>query len=377
MNSDFFYLLLLCLVSGFTQAVLLGLSLFMFRHHRTFQYQRVFAAVLILHSIGFFNNFLVAACQNLPCSDYINTLLIFYDYMIVGGYMIFTVALVFPNRYRAWQLLLLEIPFVAALILFAVTGWATIYPVVQIFTMITAFVLLVVLEIAIRRYTVMLHDNVLNIEHFDLRWGAWLIAILFVVQLFWAVESLSQKTWFTVSVANRNLLFDTLWCFIVMAAILFVMRRIIRQEVFVEETEETEKSDIPENATDDDTVNPFPHSPYLEDLMDKNIEDFIHEKKIFLDKTLTLQKLSAQLGTNRQYLSNYINQKKGKTFYDYINDFRLEEAKRLLDTKGTQQHHSIEEIAVLSGFNSYSTFLRSFAKKYGQTPSQYMRGKQR
>ncbi len=100
-------------------------------------------------------------------------------------------------------------------------------------------------------------------------------------------------------------------------------------------------------------------------------------KKIFLDKTLTLQKLSAQLGTNRQYLSNYINQKKGKTFYDYINDFRLEEAKRLLDTKGTQQHHSIEEIAVLSGFNSYSTFLRSFAKKYGQTPSQYMKGKQR
>ena len=90
------------------------------------------------------------------------------------------------------------------------------------------------------------------------------------------------------------------------------------------------------------------------------------------DNTLTLQKLAKHLGTNRQYLSNYINQEKHETFYDYINDFRLAEAKALLDGKGTENQHSLEDIAMMSGFNSYSTFLRSFKKKYGKTPSQYL-----
>lgn len=60
------------------------------------------------------------------------------------------------------------------------------------------------------------------------------------------------------------------------------------------------------------------------------------------------------------------------TFYDYINEFRLDEAKTLLDGKGTDNQYSLEDISVMSGFNSYATFLRSFKKKYGTTPSQYL-----
>ena len=118
MNTDFFYELLLCLASGFTQAVLLCLSIYMFRHHRNYLFQRIFAAVLVMHSFGFFNNFVMLACQNLPNYEYINTLLILYDYMTVGGYMMFAVSLVFPNRYNIRQLLLLEIPFIIATLFF-------------------------------------------------------------------------------------------------------------------------------------------------------------------------------------------------------------------------------------------------------------------
>ena len=60
-----------------------------------------------------------------------------------------------------------------------------------------------------------------------------------------------------------------------------------------------------------------------------------------------------------------------KTFYDFINSFRLERAKSLLGDAAFGG--SIEETALLSGFNSVSTFRRSFQKKYGCTPSQYRR----
>ena len=364
MNSDSFYILLLCFVSGFTQCMLMGCGINMLRHHREYQFQHVFALVVILHSIGFFNNFVVLACRNLPFSEFLNSLLLLFDYVIVGGYMMFGVSLVFPDRYTKWQLLLIEVPFVAAMLLFGITQSPLIIMVVQVFTVIASLVLMVYLEYSIKRHTKMLLENLGNIEYFDLRWGAILIALYFGVALVWAFESVSQRDWFTAPVIGINLLFDTIYCIIIIAVVLFAVRKMVRQKVFVVTEDENEAEKV--NALES---NPIQQSkpPIYSDL-DKTML----EKRYYQDNTLTLQKLAQHLGTNRQYLSNYINQEKHETFYDYINDFRLTEAKAMLDGKGTDNQHSLEDISVMSGFNSYATFLRSFKKKYGQTPSQYL-----
>jgi AraC-like DNA-binding protein len=129
-----------------------------------------------------------------------------------------------------------------------------------------------------------------------------------------------------------------------------------------------------ENVTENQEIGaqvPVSNPQYHKVLINNNLESVIVENRYYQDNTLTLQKLAQLLGTNRQYLSNYINQEKHVSFYDYINDFRLEEAKRLLESKDEGNKHSVEEISLMSGFNSYITFLRSFKKKYGQTPLQY------
>ncbi len=364
MNSDSFYILLLCFVSGFTQCMLMGCGINMLRHHREYQFQRVFALVVILHSIGFFNNFVVLACRNLPFSEFLNSLLLLFDYVIVGGYMMFGVSLVFPDRFTKWQLLLIEVPFVAAMLLFGITQSPMIIMVVQVFTVIASLVLMVYLEYSIKRHTKMLLENLGNIEYFDLRWGAILIALYFGVALVWAFESVSQRDWFTAPVVGINLLFDTIYCLIIVAVVLFAVRKMVRQKVFVvtEDENETEKG----NALESNTIQQSKPPIY------SDLDKTMLEKRYYQDNTLTLQKLAQHLGTNRQYLSNYINQEKHETFYDYINDFRLTEAKAMLDGKGTDNQHSLEDISVMSGFNSYATFLRSFKKKYGQTPSQYL-----
>ena len=364
MNSDSFYILLLCFVSGFTQCMLMDCGINMLRHHREYQFQRVFALVVILHSIGFFNNFVVLACRNLPFSEFLNSLLLLFDYVIVGGYMMFGVSLVFPDRFTKWQLLLIEVPFVAAMLLFGITQNPMIIMVVQVFTVIASLVLIIDLEYSIKRHTKMLLENLGNIEYFDLRWGAILIALYFGVALVWAFESVSQRDWFTAPVVGINLLFDTIYCLIIVAVVLFAVRKMVRQKVFVvtEDENETEKG----NALESNTIQQSKPPIY------SDLDKTMLEKRYYQDNTLTLQKLAQHLGTNRQYLSNYINQEKHETFYDYINDFRLTEAKAMLDGKGTDNQHSLEDISVMSGFNSYATFLRSFKKKYGQTPSQYL-----
>ncbi|MBO4481640.1 MAG: AraC family transcriptional regulator [Bacteroidales bacterium] len=365
MNYTHFYPLLLCLASGFTMCLLIVSGLFLLRRHHAYQFQRVFAVALLLLSVGFFNNFLVLTFSDENTARFINLLLILYDYVVVGGYMIFIVTLVFPGRYSIWRLSLFEVPYVLAIALYAITRNPTVYPAVQIYTLAASTVLLVWLEISIKRYYRILLDNVGYIEYYDLHWAAILVVLMYVVQLYWAVESFSNQSWFTVPTANSNMLFDTLWCFITIVYVLFILHKIVQQKVFIEEPATDSPLSTQENAS--------PSDDYYMVLNNGDIDHLIREKKHYLETDLTLQKLAIYLGTNRQYLSNYINREKQKTFYEYINDFRLEDAKRLLDKWNPDCEHSMEDIATLSGFNSYSTFLRQFVKKYGEPPSQYLK----
>ncbi len=95
----------------------------------------------------------------------------------------------------------------------------------------------------------------------------------------------------------------------------------------------------------------------------------IENDKIYLDPNLSVADVARQVGTNRNYLSQYFNHEYNMPFVDYINNLRVSYAEKLL-----VEDLSIEEIATSSGFNSVTTFRRAFTKKYGVTPSQYRHG---
>jgi len=371
MNTDSLYILLLCFVSGMTQCLLTLCGIYMLLKYRNYQFQRIFAFVLILHGICFFNNFVVLACCHQPYSEFLNTFLVLFDYIIVGGYMMFTVSLVFPNRYKIHQLLLLEVPYIIAMLLFAISRSPMVLAVVQIYTLVVSLALLVYLVLSIKKHTRILLDNVGDLEYFDLRWSNILIVLYFAFQLLWAIESLSQQLWFKEPSTGSNLIFDALYCFICIGIVLYVMHKLIHQQVFT-----FSPADECENEPQEPTT-PTPQPNAGKSLIGCDIDKVMKENRYYLDNTLTLQKLAQHLGTNRQYLSNHINQELHTTFYDYINDFRLEDAKAILDSQNAENQHSLEDISVMAGFNSYATFLRSFKKKYGQTPSQYLTEKNR
>ena len=139
----------------------------------------------------------------------------------------------------------------------------------------------------------------------------------------------------------------------------------IKQKIFtfepINENDSTTQSDILEKKA------------FYKEAISQDIDSIIEKNEYFLNKSLTLSVLANILGTNRQYLSNYINNEKHVSFYDYINRFRLKRVEKLLQEQVNKQNqHSLEEIASLSGFNSYATFLRCFSKVYGTTPSKYL-----
>ena len=96
----------------------------------------------------------------------------------------------------------------------------------------------------------------------------------------------------------------------------------------------------------------------------------MEEEKVFLEPDLSLQKLSQRLHVHYNHLSRIINEQMGKSFNDYINSYRIEEArKKLADPVESQK--TILEIAYDTGFYSKSVFNTAFKKFTGLTPSQY------
>jgi AraC-like DNA-binding protein len=83
-------------------------------------------------------------------------------------------------------------------------------------------------------------------------------------------------------------------------------------------------------------------------------------KKVYLQKDLKIWDISGLLATNRTYISRIINQDFDKNFCSFVNDYRIEHAKKLL---AENNNYSNEEIAELSGFGSINSFYRVFKQK--------------
>ena len=91
---------------------------------------------------------------------------------------------------------------------------------------------------------------------------------------------------------------------------------------------------------------------------------------LYREAGLTLPMLAARVGAKSNVVSQALNETLGLSFFDYLNDHRIDEAKRmLLSTQETDA--TILDIAFAVGFNSKSTFNAAFKKRTGQTPSMF------
>lgn len=104
----------------------------------------------------------------------------------------------------------------------------------------------------------------------------------------------------------------------------------------------------------------------------KLIEERFIAPQLYLNPQLKLGDMAQAIGTNRTYLSQYLNKVLKVSFYEYVNTLRLEHALRLIE----HSQYSIKSIAAIAGFNSYSTFRRTFIAKYHQPPQEYRYNKQ-
>lgn len=98
--------------------------------------------------------------------------------------------------------------------------------------------------------------------------------------------------------------------------------------------------------------------------------ELMQTEKPYLDSQLTLKELSKKLGVNTTVLSHTINKGFAKNFNDFINEYRIEEVKKILQSDETGDETFLT-IAFESGFNSKATFNRAFKKFTSVSPKEF------
>lgn len=222
----------------------------------------------------------------------------------------------------------------------------------------------------IRRFDKRLMENYSNIDRRSIKWVLWTLVPLCLLTLLYV--PLNMMT----NIDEWVVLYDFL-TFVILSSIvgfaLFHKVDDMTEELIQEQMEELkqeEKEAAEETPVAEDDANAKTST------LNSRFTDFdaifqkLEEEKFYLDTEVNIDWISSKLGTNRHYVSDYLNRVRHVTFYEYVNTLRLVYAERLLK----EGKEKIADLAFVCGFNSDHTFRRLFKERYGCTPLQYKKG---
>jgi YesN/AraC family two-component response regulator len=143
----------------------------------------------------------------------------------------------------------------------------------------------------------------------------------------------------------------------------------IKKQKLEEEIHEIETKNLNNNGESPQTAKQRLPDDKISEIARKVIE-MMEQEKLYQEPELTLQQLSDKLQFPYYLVSQAINEGMKKSFYDLINSYRIEEAKRLLlDPKNI--NYTVLSVGFEAGFNSKTTFNTVFKKFTGLTPTEY------
>jgi len=219
--------------------------------------------------------------------------------------------------------------------------------------------------IDIRHCRQQIRNRYSNVDQIDLGWLNFLVVAFLVIRI-WAVFVA------VAIIASAHLSFDidfntmgligNYTTFILVSALIFFS--LMASSLFegVDSPEELVQIEAERDKADIDLA------------IATKIERYMDQQKPFLAHILTLEQLANQLEIPSRTLSHIINHHFKHNFFEFINQYRVEEAKRIL-SDSEQRSKTMIDVMADCGFNSKATFNTFFKKLVGTTPSQYRKDK--
>lgn len=305
-----------------------------------------FWTILLLKDLGFL---LDGVWEN----PYLSSVNLSIDLWGVPAVALFLFELLSPGWVTKSKALLIFSPFLLFTFFFAFTGTLFIFTLSLWFAHLVALCLVIFSIPVIVRYERFIHANYSQLENRTVKWLRTFVLLLYICFVTW---SLAKN--------NASWLGDTI-NYLVLIVIWYFLYRNARKQIV------NKVPGLFDLFSEGQLAKPqseYPGDTHFKSEFSSLLQKIMKEEKLYLHPALSLNELAMAAGTNRTYLSDYLNHTLNVTFYDYVNSFRVTESCLLLSHEEPMR---LEEIAEACGFNSLSTFRRSFHRNMHMTPVQY------
>ncbi len=272
------------------------------------------------------------------------------DMLCVPVFAVFLFEVVKPGWANAFKVSAMLLPTAVGIGIFVATDSAGVFRGLVLYSNIIAAGFAILVLRSVHNFNKYIKMNYSYTEQISIYWLRTVVVLLLLVLLLWSVVS------FLDSQLGKSIYYLSL-----ISVFTYIYVHTMRHHV----VSMPNTLHLFTSGTDDnETPAAIPGSEQMAAKLAWSMDD----RRMFLNPMLTLREVATAIGTNRTYLSAYLNQKLQTNFYDYVNAYRVKEAEKLLVT---ERNLKIEEIAKRCGFNSLSTFLRSFNKINGITPAKF------
>ena len=268
------------------------------------------------------------------------------DSVIIPLYSFVLMELVKPGWTTWRKAVMLELPFVLLPAIYCVMGNNIYFYILAVWGAVYGLTTFIVMFFLIRRYHRQLKERFSYQENINLNWLLAILSSCFLILIVW-----------TMSCFVINVDFDDLYMVLSLTIWMFICYFVYKHESVIDELTDSDAGPIDDGLDDGNVAQGLAAT----------VRQLFEEEKIYLNPKLKLSDVARMVGTNRTYLSRFFNEENGQTFYDFVNNYRVEHATQLLRTSS----YTVLEVAEKSGFNSVSTFRRAFVAAHECSPNEY------
>lgn len=279
------------------------------------------------------------------------------DMIAVPFYTFILMELCKPGTLTLKTMIIHELPFVLFTTLYIITDYTPLYYITVGWAIFYGTAYAIWAVFAIPKYHRLLKQRFSYVENINLNWLRNILFSFFAILWLWFADCIIVNINVEIAYMLGTLIFWMLICYF-----------IYKHESVIDEIHEAaptpcEEHETTEAATDDNDLTDNHDFSELE----LRIRHLFEEEKIYLNPQLKLSDVATLSGSNRTYISRAFNNNHGKSFFEYVNNYRVKYAMELLTTTSER----IEIIAEKSGFSSRQSFQRVFSKIVGCTPGAY------
>lgn len=239
---------------------------------------------------------------------------------------------------------------------------------ILLFTIVYSYVYCIITYLKLMRFRKLVKFNYSNLENKDLNWVSFMLLASIVVLTIDISTSIYESF---VGDMGLDIGFITVIPIVFMVVYLgyygIIQSKVLLPDFLID----TLDSKIHlEKENTEASVKKYSYDPIEMKNLTIALNDLMASEKSFLDENLTLSTLTQLLNVPDKKLSTLLNQNMGVSFYDYVNNLRIEEVKRKMELPEANKY-TLLAIAYDCGFKSKSSFNRVFKKTTQLSPSAY------